>query len=136
MILKIMASFFPVFLQVLEGILSGRTGQNSNRLYVIPLSHYRWYHPQETCLWSNVPVLDSPSVVCMKPCESVAHRPLPCKSYQSFKIFEISASDFRTVSMHRQFCMYDGVTDDVFFHNVHKVMIHSSFRDTQLHKVS
>ena len=51
--------------------------------------------------WKNVPVLGSPSDVHMRSCESVANRPLPCVSYQSFEIFEVSASDFGTVRLCR-----------------------------------
>ena len=48
----------------------------------------------------------------MRPCESVANRPLPCASYQSFKIFEVSASEFSTVSMRRRFrtCAHEFLT--------------------------
>ena len=52
--------------------------------------------PAVTHVWGNVPVLGSPSDIRMQPCESVANCPLPC-----FKIFDVSASDFGTVSMHR-----------------------------------
>ena len=63
--------------------------------------------------------------------ESVVNHPLPCESYQSFKIFEFSTSDFGTVSMRRQLCtsaceFLSTVTEGVV-HGVHKVAIQSFF---------
>ena len=67
----------------------------------------------------------------MQPCESVANRPLHCESYETFKLFKISASDIDTVSMHRSFCTWayqflTVVTEGVV-HGIHKVVIWSSF---------
>ena len=65
----------------------------------------------------------------MQPCESVVNHPLPCAFYASFQKFQISASDFGTVTMHRQFRTYVyefpiTVTEGLV-HNVHKVVIRS-----------
>ena len=38
----------------------------------------------------------------MPTCDTVAKHPLPCASYRRFKMFKISASEFGTVSRHRQ----------------------------------
>ena len=62
------------------------------------------------------------------------------KSYQNFKIFEVSDSEFGTMSMCRRFraCVYKFVsivTKDVV-HGVHKVVIQSSFSVIRQHKVS
>ena len=57
--------------------------------------------PVTTSIWLNLPVLGSPADVCRQPCESVANCSLPCVSYLSFKIFEVSVSGFCTVSMPR-----------------------------------
>ena len=46
--------------------------------------------PAVTRIWGNVPVLGSLPDIRMRPSESVVNRPLPCKSYQSFEIFEVS----------------------------------------------
>ena len=56
---------------------------------------------------------------------------LPCASLGSFGKFEISASGFGTVDMHRRFCVsafefLTMVTEGVV-HGVHKVVIWSSF---------
>ena len=37
-------------------------------------------------IWGDVPVLGSPSVFSMRPCESLMNRPLPSKAYGSFKL--------------------------------------------------
>ena len=65
--------------------------------------------PAVGCIWGNVPVIGSLSDVYVRPCESVAKRPLPCESYRSFKQFKISTSDFDIVSMRRGFhaCAYE-----------------------------
>ena len=88
----------------------------------------------------NIPVLGSPSEVCVQPCKSVVNSPLPCESYGSFKRFKISASDFDSVSMHRRFCTcaYDFLTTvtESVVHGVHNVVIRSSFSVTQLQNVS
>ena len=91
-------------------------------------------------IWGNVPVLGSPSEICVRPCESEAKCPLPCESYGSFKLFKISASDFDTVSLCRRFraCAYEfltTVTEGVVY-GVHKVVIRSSFVVIRRHKVS
>ena len=59
-------------------------------------------------------------------------------SYRSFKIFAVSASDCSTVNMRRQFCIctyefLSMVTEGVI-HNVHKVVIQSSFSVIRVHK--
>ena len=91
-------------------------------MLVIPLLHYRRYPAFLKCSY--------PSDVCMQPCESVSNHPLPCESYQSFKIFEISTPDFGTVSMHRRFCTctYEFLTrvTEGMVHNISKVVIWSS----------
>ena len=51
-----------------------------------------------------IPTFTLQAVSCqMRPCHSVANRPLPCVPYLSFKMFKISAYGFGTVSMHRGF---------------------------------
>ena len=83
--------------------------------------------PAVTRVWGNVPVLESPFDVCTQPCESVVNRPLPCVSYQSFKIYEISAYDFGTMSMRRRFhaCVYEflSMVIESVVHYAHKVVI-------------
>ena len=79
-------------------------------------------------------------IAIRRPCESVANRPLPCKFYGSFRLFKISASDFCTTDMRRQFhsCAYEfptTVTTGVV-HGVHKVVIQSSFGVIWRHKGS
>ena len=68
------------------------------------------------------------------------NRPLPCKSYRSCKIFEISASDFGTTSMSKRFCAcayeFIPVVTEGVIHGVHKVVIRSSFGIIRRHKVS
>ena len=76
----------------------------------------------------------------MQTCESLVNRLLPCRSYGSFEIFKISASEFGTVSMRRSFraCAYEflnTVTEGVV-HSVHKVVIRSSFGVMWQHKAS
>ena len=76
---------------------------------------------------AEVSVLGSPSDVRKQPCKSVVNHPSPCASYQSFRIFEVSVSDFGTVSMRRRFraCTYEFlsmITEGVV-HGVHKVVI-------------
>ena len=87
--------------------------------------------PTVTRVQGNVPVLGLPSEVSVRPFESVANRPLPCKCYGSFILFKLSVSDFGTVGMHRQFCVctYEFLTmvTEGVAHGVHKVMIRSSF---------
>ena len=67
----------------------------------------------------------------MRPYESVANRPLTCKSIQRLKIFDCSASDFITVSVLRRFraCMYKFLTmvTGGVLQGVHKVVIRFSF---------
>ena len=92
-----------------------------------------------THVWRNVPVLGSPSDVRMQPCESVVNHPFLCASYRSLKIFEVSTSDFGTVSMCIRFRAYvykflSMVTEGVV-HGVHKVVIWSSFGVIWRHKV-
>ena len=55
-----------------------------------------------TGIRQNAPVLQLLSQIGMQPCDTVAKRPLPCTSYGSFKMFKISASEFRTVGMCRR----------------------------------
>ena len=59
----------------------------------------------------------------MQPFESVANCLLPCMSYQSFEIFEVSTSDFSTMSMHRRFRAYEFLTTvtEGVVHDAHKV---------------
>ena len=70
------------------------------------------------------------------------NRPLSCKSYGSFKLFKISASDFSTMRMHTQFhaCMYEFLTyimvTEGVVHSVYKIVIRSSFGVMRRHKVS
>ena len=68
------------------------------------------------------------------------NRQLPCQSYESFKLFKISASDFGTISMRRQFLArtYEFLTmvTEGVVHSVCKVVIRSSFGVIQRHKVS
>ena len=77
--------------------------------------------------------------VRMLPCKSVANCPLPCESH-GFQKFQISASDFGTVSMRRRFrpCAYEFLTmvTKGVVHCVHKVVIQSSFGLIRRHKVS
>ena len=47
----------------------------------------------------NVPVLQLPSEVHMRLCDTVMKCPLPCTSYGGFKKTKISASEFGTVIM-------------------------------------
>ena len=75
-----------------------------------------------------------------RPSKSVSNCPLPCESYGSFKLFKISASDFSTMSIRRQFrlCTYEflaTVTESVV-HSVYKVVIWWSFGVIRRHKVS
>ena len=76
-------------------------------------------------------VLGLTSDVHVRPFASVMNRLLPCKSYGSFKLFKISASDFNTVGMRRRFyaCTYKFLTmvTEGVVHGVHKVVIRSSF---------
>ena len=60
----------------------------------------------------------------MSVCESVANCPNPCVSLGSFKMYEISASDFGTM-----------VTKGVV-HGAYRVVIQSYFSVIQRHKVS
>ena len=57
--------------------------------------------------------------------------PLPCASYGSFKMFKISASDFRTVGMHRrkQACTdkFLATLTEHLVHGIYKVVTQSSF---------
>ena len=55
-------------------------------------------------IWGNVPDLGSPADVGGQPRKPVANHPIPCESYGGFRLFKIFASDFNTMSMHRQFC--------------------------------
>ena len=57
--------------------------------------------PAVGCIWGNVPVFGSTSDVRTQTCESVENHQLPCESYRSFKLFQIFASDFGTMSMCR-----------------------------------
>ena len=91
-------------------------------------------------VWGNLPVLGSLSVISMQPCESVVNQPLPCKSYGSFKWLKIFTSDFSTVDMLKQFCIWayeflTMVTEGVG-HGVHKVLILLSFGVIWRHKVT
>ena len=61
-------------------------------------------------------------------CEPMANCPLPCESFQILKIFEVSASAFSTVGVHRQFCagayeFLSTVTESVV-HSVHTIRRH------------
>ena len=67
----------------------------------------------------------------MHPCDRMAKCPLPCVSYRSFKKFQISTSEFGTVSKRRQM---QASTDEFLamvtkgvVHSVHKVVTQSSF---------
>ena len=66
----------------------------------------------------------------------MAKRPLPCESYQSFRLFQISASDFGM----RRFCVctykFLTVVTEVVVHGAHKAVVWSSFGVTCQHKVS
>ena len=68
------------------------------------------------------------------------NHPLPCTSYQSFNIFEVSASDFGTMSMRRRFraCTYEFLSTvaEGMVNGVYKVVIRLSFSVIQRHKVS
>ena len=73
----------------------------------------------------------------MRPCDAVAKRQLPCGS---FKMFKISASEFRTMGMCRQMqaCTDEflaTVPEDVI-HSVYKVVTQSSFGITLQLKAS
>ena len=61
-------------------------------------------------------------------------------SYGSFKKFKISASEFGTMGMHRQFhtcaCEFLTIVTKGVVRGVYKVVIRSSFSVTRLHKVS
>ena len=74
-------------------------------------------------------VLGSPSDIRMQPCESVANHPLPCVSEASLEEFQISSSNFGTMSMHRRFRAYEFLTTvtEGVDHGVHTVLIWLSF---------
>ena len=67
----------------------------------------------------------------MRPCESLANRPLPCESRSCFQKFQISAHDCGTGSMRSRFraCMYEFMTTvtEGVVHGVHNVVIRLSF---------
>ena len=96
--------------------------------------------PVVSRIWLNLPILESSYDVHMPPCETVSNCPLSCSSYRSFEIFEVSASDFDTVSMCRRFraCMYEFLTivTESVVHDVHKVVIWLSFGIIWQHKLS
>ena len=46
-------------------------------------------------------VLQLPSEVLMRHCDTVVKYSLPCVSYRSFKMLKILASEFDTVNVHR-----------------------------------
>ena len=76
----------------------------------------------------------------MRPCEIVAKCPLPFAYYKSFKLFQISTSQFCTVGIHRRLwaCtdeFLSRVTEGIV-HGVHKVVTQSYFSVTHQHKVS
>ena len=79
-------------------------------------------------VWGNVSVLGSPFKVHVRPCESLANRPLP---WESYGLLKISASDFDTVSMCRRFRAYAyeflTMVSEGVVHGVHKVVIRLSF---------
>ena len=58
------------------------------------------YSPTVIGVLGNIPVLGSPSDVRLQTCKKC---PLACGFYGSFKMFKISASEFGTVGMRRQF---------------------------------
>ena len=68
---------------------------------------------------------------CFPTCQSVETHPLPSVSYRDYNMFEISASKFGTMVMHRQFraCTYESLTTVTVavVHAVHKVVIWPSF---------
>ena len=96
--------------------------------------------PMVTSIWGNVPVLGSLSDVCRRPCETVVNCQLPWESYESFRLFKISTSDFGTVGIGRRFgvCAYKFLTTvtEGVLHGVCKVVIRSSFGVIWRHKVS
>ena len=68
------------------------------------------------------------------------NHPNPCASHGSFENFKISASDFSTAGMRKQFCtcaceFLTTVTEGVV-HSVCKVVTRFSFGVTRRHKVS
>ena len=64
----------------------------------------------------------------------------PCTSYWSFKLFEISASEFGTINIRRRFrtCSDEFLTTvtEGVVHGVNKVVIQSFFSEIPQHKAN
>ena len=87
----------------------------------------------------NATVLQLPSDVHMRPCDTMAKRPLPSASYRRFKLFKIFASDFGNVVMQKPACTdtFPAMVNEGEVHSVYKVVTRSSFQcKMATHKVS
>ena len=72
----------------------------------------------------NAPVLQLPSEVCMRPCDTVTKCPLPCTFHRSFKMFTISTSEFGTMGYADE-CEH---VSDEFLAMVTEGVVHSVFK--------